>query len=54
MKITLPWLTLHSIPSEGRDLAVRRLRTTIRKLEAADIFETYQDVTQKWLKEGII
>lgn len=53
-EVTLPWLQLHPILPERRELAEGRLRNTIKKLEAANIFEAYQDVLKNWLEEGII
>nr|XP_042903413.1 uncharacterized protein LOC122270378 [Parasteatoda tepidariorum] len=53
-EVKLPWLQLHPALSEGRELAERRLRTTINRLKAAQIVEAYQDVLLAWLNEGII
>nr|XP_015912433.1 uncharacterized protein LOC107443167 [Parasteatoda tepidariorum] len=53
-EVKLPWLQLHPALSEGRELAERRLRTTINRLKAAHILEAYQDVLLAWLNEGII
>ncbi|XP_015926618.1 uncharacterized protein [Parasteatoda tepidariorum] len=53
-EVKLPWLQLHPALSEGRELAERRLRTTINRLKAAHILEAYLDVLLAGLKEGII
>lgn len=53
-EITLPWLQLHTTLPDGKELAERRLKTTIRKLKTAGILEAYQNVLQNWLKNGII
>ncbi|XP_035233654.1 uncharacterized protein LOC118205477 [Stegodyphus dumicola] len=53
-EVTLPWLKLHPTVPEGKDLAERRLRTTVKRLKTANILEAYQEVLQMWLKAGII
>lgn len=53
-EVQLPWLEKHPGLNDNKDLAVRRLQSTVKKLQAEGPYADYQAVFESWLAEGII
>ncbi|XP_055941925.1 uncharacterized protein LOC129971971 [Argiope bruennichi] len=53
-EVSLPWLEGMQPPANNRMIAERRLKGTIKILQAKNLLESYEDVFHEWLKEEII
>ena len=53
-EVRLPWLENHPPVSDNKNLARRRLESTVRKLKSDGIYEDYDAIFKEWLAEGII
>ncbi|CAG7820622.1 unnamed protein product, partial [Allacma fusca] len=52
--VSLPWVEGHPVLASNEELAVRRLVSSTKKLEALGRFDDYQHVFDDWLTNGII
>ncbi|CAG7733698.1 unnamed protein product, partial [Allacma fusca] len=53
-EVALPWIEGHPPLKSHEDIAIKRLETTVKKLEAIGRIDDYQAVFNDWLAEGII
>ena len=53
-EVQLPWRENHPTLENNRELAIRRLESTTRKLKVNDLFEKYDQVFDEWKSDGII
>lgn len=53
-EVKLPWLENHPALNDNKNMAIRRLQTTVKKLRSDGVFEEYAAVFRDWLAEGII
>lgn len=53
-EVALPWVLDNSCLPSNRELAEKRLVTTMKKLSNLDKTEVYNEVFLMWLNEGII
>lgn len=53
-EVSLPWLDNHLPLPTNRQLAEKRLKSTIKSLEQKQSLEGYQNVFKEWLEEDII
>lgn len=53
-EVALPWIEGHQPVAVNREVAERRLQSSIRKLNNLQRFEQYEKVFEKWLTLGII
>lgn len=53
-EVQLPWLENHPALNDNKELAARRLRSTVKKLKTEGLYEDYNAVFNEWLTEGII
>ncbi|XP_046145659.1 uncharacterized protein LOC123988944 [Osmia bicornis bicornis] len=53
-EVELPWVENHPALSDSKTVAVRRLQSTIKKLQLDGKFEAYDGVLEQWVEEGIV
>ncbi|XP_076645562.1 uncharacterized protein LOC143355011 [Halictus rubicundus] len=53
-EVQLPWLENFPGLNDNKDVAVRRLQSTVKKLRAEGLYADYHAVLKSWLEEGII
>nr|XP_022907792.1 uncharacterized protein LOC111419242 [Onthophagus taurus] len=53
-EVNLPWLEAHPPLPDNYAMARRRLDKTVHKLEVNGLLESYDNIFQEWLSEGII
>ncbi|XP_076247890.1 uncharacterized protein LOC143187553 [Calliopsis andreniformis] len=53
-EVQLPWLENHPGLSDNKDIAVRRLQSTVKKLKTEGLYADYHSIFEGWLAEGII
>lgn len=53
-EVELPWLPNHPELKDNKDMAMRRLQSTVKKLKSEELYEAYDAVLDDWLQEGII
>lgn len=52
--VNLPWLENHRALPDNYELSLKRLHSTLKKLEADGLYQAYEKVFAEWLKEGVI
>ena len=53
-EVKLPWKENHPPLGDNKNLAKRRLESTVRKLKSDELYEDYDNILMEWLEEGII
>ncbi|XP_051157994.1 uncharacterized protein LOC127279597 [Leptopilina boulardi] len=53
-EVELPWLPNHPELKDNKDMAMRRLQSTVKKLKSEELYEAYDAVLDDWMQEGII
>ncbi|XP_018370125.1 PREDICTED: uncharacterized protein LOC108765776 [Trachymyrmex cornetzi] len=53
-EVLLPWKQDHSPLEDNKNLAVKRLASTTKRLKAQGLYDAYQETLDNWLAEGII
>lgn len=53
-EVKLPWLENHPPLNDNKELAIRRLQSTVKRLKGDNVFSDYDLVFDEWLAEGII
>ncbi|XP_025997282.2 uncharacterized protein LOC113005669 [Solenopsis invicta] len=53
-EVLLPWKEDHPSLVNNKNLAIKRLESTTKKLKAQELYNAYQEVFDDWLLEGII
>ena len=50
-EVELPFIENHPPLSDNKQMAVRRLELTIKKLKAVYLYKEYDSILQEWLRE---
>lgn len=53
-EVQLPWLECHPTINDNRNLAEKRLESTMKKLKAQGLISDYDNVFEEWKANGII
>ncbi|XP_011858502.1 PREDICTED: uncharacterized protein LOC105556050 [Vollenhovia emeryi] len=53
-EVYLPWKESHPPLSDNKEIAVKRLEMSIKRLKSDNLFEDYCRVLEEWAEEGII
>ncbi|BES91553.1 Pao retrotransposon peptidase [Nesidiocoris tenuis] len=53
-QVNLPWTANHPPLPSNRELALKRLKTTVRKLQNEGLYSAYQQVFDEWISDGVI
>jgi len=53
-EVLLPWKEDHLPLADNKDAAERRLKSITKKLNAQGLYNSYQEIFDQWLSEGII
>ena len=53
-EVKLPWVENHPALSDNKRMAISRLQSTTKRLEADELYKVYDAVFDEWLAEGII
>lgn len=53
-EVSLPWVNGHLKVSDNKDMAERRLKSTVKKLRDVNKIDDYQKIFDEWLQMGVI
>ncbi|XP_017788505.1 PREDICTED: uncharacterized protein LOC108571046 [Habropoda laboriosa] len=53
-EVRLPWLENHTVLNNNKDMAIRRLQSTVKKLQTKGLYAEYNSIFESSLAEGIV